>query len=210
MFDGAQLITYAVIILTLVLTPGPNMLYLISRSICQGKKAGLFSLAGIAVGFIFYMVCAALGITALVMTIPYAYETLKFCGVAFLFYLAWQAIKPRGRSPFQVSELKKDSSSRLFLMGLITNLLNPASAMIYLSILPQFIIPERGNILAQSLTLGFIQILISITVNCTLVVLASSIAGSLAQKPSWLSIQRWVMGVALAVMAVTIALGGHR
>ena len=83
----------------MVLTPGPNMIYLVSRSICQGRKAGLISLGGVAMGFVFYMLCAAFGITALVMAVPYAYDALRFGGALYLLWLAWQAIKPGGRSP---------------------------------------------------------------------------------------------------------------
>ena len=77
------LITFALVSLGLVLTPGPNMIYLISRSICQGRVAGLISLGGVALGFVFYMLCAAFGLTALVFAVPYAYDTLRFAGPAF-------------------------------------------------------------------------------------------------------------------------------
>src|SRR6187455_3613439 len=93
---------FALIALGMVLTPGPNMVYLISRSICQGRVAGLISLGGVALGFVFYMLCAAFGITALLFAVPYAYDALRFPGAAYLLWLAWQAVKPNGRSPFQV------------------------------------------------------------------------------------------------------------
>ena len=117
--DASNLIAFALIALGMVLTPGPNMVYLISRSICQGRKAGLISLAGVAVGFVFYMLCAALGITALVMAVPYAYDALRLGGALYLLYLAWQALKPGGRSPFQVRDLPQDSPRRLFAVGLM-------------------------------------------------------------------------------------------
>ena len=141
------------------------MMYLISRSICQGKRAGLISLAGVALGFVFYMLCAALGITTLLLAIPYAYDALRIGGAAYLLYLAWQALKPGGRSPFQLRELAPDSSRKLFMMGFLTNLLNPKIAVMYLALLPQFLSPAGGNVLSQSLLLGFTQILISVSVN---------------------------------------------
>ena len=85
-----SLLTFALVALGLVLTPGPNMIYLISRSICQGRKAGLVSLGGVALGFVFYMLCAAFGITALIFAVPYAYDVLRISGVVYLLYLAWQ------------------------------------------------------------------------------------------------------------------------
>src|SRR5689334_16952445 len=115
-------LAFALVALGMVLTPGPNMIYLISRSICQGPRAGFISLGGVALGFLFYMVCAALGITALVMTVPLAYDALRIGGALYLLYLAWQALKPGGRSPFAVRDLPRDNTGRLFAMGLLTNL----------------------------------------------------------------------------------------
>src|SRR5712672_1876292 len=137
----ATLLGFALISFGIVLTPGPNMIYLISRSLTQGPAAGIVSLGGVALGFVFYMLCAAFGITALLLAVPFAYDALKLAGAAYLLWLAWQAIKPGGRSPFQVKSLPADPPRKLFLMGLMTNLLNPKVAVLYLSLLPQFIDP---------------------------------------------------------------------
>jgi threonine/homoserine/homoserine lactone efflux protein len=153
----SALIGFALVSLGMVLTPGPNMIYLISRSITQGPVAGIVSLGGVAVGFVFYMLCAAFGITALLLAVPYAYDALRFAGAAYLLWLAWQALKPGGRSPFQVKKLKVDGPRKLFAMGLLTNLLNPKIAMLYLALLPQFIDPAAGSVLMQSMALGAIQ-----------------------------------------------------
>lgn len=119
--DPNNLLAFALIALGMVLTPGPNMVYLVSRSISQGRTAGLISLGGVALGFVFYMLCAAFGITALLMAVPYAYDAIRFAGAAYLLWLAWQAFRPGGRSPFQVRDLPKDSPRKLFLMGFLTN-----------------------------------------------------------------------------------------
>ena len=95
----STLAAFALIALGLVLTPGPNMIYLISRSIAQGPLAGLISLGGVALGFVFYMLCAAFGITALLFAVPYAYDALRFAGAAYLLWLAWQTLRPGGQSP---------------------------------------------------------------------------------------------------------------
>ena len=208
--DASNLIAFALIALGMVLTPGPNMVYLISRSICQGRKAGLISLAGVAVGFVFYMLCAALGITALVMAVPYAYDALRLGGALYLLYLAWQALKPGGRSPFQVRDLPQDSPRRLFAVGLMTNLLNPKAAVLYLSLLPQFIDPAKGSVLGQSLTLGSLQIAISLTVNALIAISAGSLAAFLGRRPTWLSMQRWLMGTVLAALALRMATEARR
>ncbi|WP_434140134.1 LysE family translocator [Pseudomonas luteola] len=201
----SHLLAFAAITLGMALTPGPNMVYLISRSICQGRTAGMISLGGVALGFAFYMVCAALGITALLMAVPFAYDALRIGGALYLLYLAWQAVKPGGRSPFQVRDLPKDSPHKLFAMGFVTNLLNPKIAVIYLSLLPQFISPAQGSVLTQSLLLGATQILISVTVNGLIAFTAGSIAAFLTDRPLWLVVQRWLMGTVLAGLAVKMA-----
>lgn len=206
----ASLLTFATIALGMVLTPGPNMVYLISRSICQGRTAGLISLGGVALGFVFYMLCAAFGITALVLAVPYAYDTIRIAGALYLLWLAWQAVRPGGRSPFQVKDLPADSPRKLFLMGFLTNLLNPKIAVMYLSLLPQFIDPANGSILGQALVLGSVQIVISVCVNALIAVSAASIAVFLTQRPTFALVQRWVMGTVLTGLAVRMATEARR
>jgi threonine/homoserine/homoserine lactone efflux protein len=196
--------------LGMVLTPGPNMIYLISRSITQGPAAGIVSLGGVAIGFVFYMLCAAFGITALLLAIPFAYDALRFAGAGYLLWLAWQAMKPGGRSPFQVRKLAIDSPRKLFAMGFVTNLLNPKIAMLYLALLPQFIDPVAGSVLAQSVVLGAIQIAISVSVNAMIALAAGSIALFLSNRPSWMLVQRWLMGTVLAGLAVRMAVEAKR
>ncbi len=208
--DLSNMLAFAAISLGMVLTPGPNMVYLISRSICQGRVAGLISLGGVALGFVFYMLCAAFGITALVMAVPYAYDALRITGALYLLYLAWQALRPGGRSPFQVRELKPDSPRKLFLMGFLTNLLNPKIAIMYLSLLPQFIQPDHGSVLAQSMALGATQIVISVGVNAMIALAAGSIAVFLTRRPGWSMVQRWLMGTVLAGLAVRMLTEARR
>src|SRR3569832_2067948 len=200
------LLGVALVSIGMVLTPGPNMIYLISRSITQGHVAGLISLGGVALGFVFYMLCAAFGITALLFAVPYAYDALRFAGAAYLAWLAWQALKPNGRSPFQVRALKVDGPRKLFAMGFVTNLLNPKIAMLYLALLPQFIDPAQGSLLMQSVVLGSIQIVISVSVNAMIALAAGSISRFLGTRPTWLLVQRRLMGTVLAGLAVRMAL----
>jgi threonine/homoserine/homoserine lactone efflux protein len=207
----SSLLAYGLISLGMVLTPGPNMIYLISRSICQGRTAGLISLGGVALGFVVYMVCAALGITALVMAVPFAYDALRLGGALYLVYLAWQAVKPGGRSPFQVRDLPKDSPRKLVTMGLVTNLLNPKVAVMYLSLLPQFIDPNgHGSVLMQSLALGSLQVAISVSVNAVIACMAGSIAVFFVTRPGWQVLQRWLMGSVLMGLAVRMAVEGRK
>jgi threonine/homoserine/homoserine lactone efflux protein len=128
----------------------------------------------------------------------------------YLLYLAWQALKPGGRSPFQVRELPQDSPQRLFGMGLFTSLLNPKVAILYVSLLPQFIRPEQGSVLAQSLVLGATQITISVSVNALVVSMAGGVAVFFASRPTWQVVQRWLMGTVLAGLAVRMAVESRR
>ncbi|XUK91766.1 LysE family translocator [Bordetella pertussis] len=163
--EPTQLLAFALICLGMTLTPGPNMMYLVSRSLSQGYRAGLVSLAGAA---------------------------------------------PGGQSPFQVRALAPSPPRRLFAMGLFTALLNPKIAVLYLSLLPQFIDPQQGSVLTQSLALGFTQVGISICVNALFTVMAGAIAVFLARRPMWMVAQRWLMGSVLAGLAVRMALDARR
>src|SRR6266851_7326705 len=205
-----SLLGFALVSFGMVLTPGPNMIYLISRSITQGSAAGIVSLGGVALGFVFYMLCAAFGITALLFAVPYAYDALRLAGAAYLLWLAWQALKPNGRSPFQVKKLAVDGPRKLFAMGFVTNLLNPKIAMLYLALLPQFIDPVQDSVLTQSLVFGSIQIVISVSVNAMIALAAGSIALFLGTRPTWLLVQRWLMSTVLAGLALKMAFEAKR
>ncbi|KJK07165.1 MULTISPECIES: LysE family translocator [Pseudomonas] len=196
LFTGAALL--------MVLTPGPNMIYLISRSICQGRMAGVTSLVGVVAGFLVHMTAAAVGLTALFMAVPLGYDLLKWAGAAYLLWMAWQAVKPGARSPFEARELPPDSPAKLVMMGFLTSVLNPKVAMFYLSILPQFISPEHGSLLAQSLMLGLTQITVSFSVNLLIALFAAGLSAWFVRYPLWLMVQRYVMGFVLAGLALRL------
>jgi len=196
LFTGAALL--------MVLTPGPNMIYLISRSICQGRMAGVTSLVGVVAGFLVHMTAAAVGLTALFMAVPLGYDLLKWAGATYLLWMAWQAVKPGARSPFEARELPPDSPAKLVMMGFLTSVLNPKVAMFYLSILPQFISPEHGSLLAQSLMLGLTQITVSFSVNLLIALFAAGLSAWFVRYPLWLMVQRYVMGFVLAGLALRL------
>lgn len=205
MIETSAIIGVSAVALGMVLTPGPNMMYVTSRSITQGRRAGMVSLLGVALGFMIYMSMANLGLSAVFLVVPELYLAVKLAGAAYLGWLAWQALRPGGVSAFAPQELTPDSNRRLFTMGLLTNLLNPKAAIMYLSLIPQFVDPKAGHVLLQGFVLGTIQILISLTVNGVLVLAAGSIAVFLTKRPSWLRIQRYVMGTVLGGLAVKLA-----
>jgi threonine/homoserine/homoserine lactone efflux protein len=208
--SSTTLIGFAAVALAMVLTPGPNMAYLVSRTICQGRAAGLISLGGVGIGFVIYVLLAAFGITALLFAVPLAYDALRLAGAAYLGWMAWNALKPGGSSPFQVRDLPSDSHRRLFSMGLLTSLLNPKVAALYLSLLPQFIDLAHGNILGQTILLGATQIAVSLTVNTLIVLTAGALSAFLAGRPFWTLVQRWLMGTVLAGLALRMAIDTGR
>lgn len=194
----------ALVALGLVLTPGPNMLYLVSRSITQGRRAGLVSLLGVAAGFAVYLGAAVAGIATVFSAVPAAYTVLRLAGAGYLLWLAWKTLRPGAGSVFAPKELPPDGPRRLFVMGFLTNLLNPKIAVLYVSLLPQFIDPDRGSVALQSLTLGAIQASIAVSGNAIIVLTAGTIAIFLARRPGWLRAQRYVMGTVLGVLAVRL------
>lgn len=201
MISAQQFTIFAGAALLMALTPGPNMIYLISRSICQGRAAGIMSWFGVVLGFTCHMLCAAVGLTALFLAVPLGYEILKIAGAVYLLWLAWQAIKPGARSPFEAKDLAPESPRKLFTMGLMTSVLNPKVAIFYLSVLPQFISPDSGSVLTQSLLLGTTQVCIGSTVNLVVTLSAAAIASWFAKNRLWLAVQRYVMGVVLGALA---------
>ncbi|MFI9360058.1 LysE family translocator [Kitasatospora sp. NPDC053057] len=194
----------ALVELGMALTPGPNMVYLVSRSISQGRAAGLVSLVGTAVGFLVYMTLANLGLAVVFVAVPWLYIGLKAVGAAYLAFLAWQTLRPGGRGLFEPRNLQRDSHWKLLRMGLITNLLNPKVAILYLALIPQFIDPTRGHTTAQGFALGTVQIAVGLTVNGLIVLAAGSIAGLLKRRPAWAKWQRRVTGSLLGTAAIAL------
>jgi len=200
----ATLMLFAGAALLMALTPGPNMAYLVSRSLCQGRRAGVTSWLGVVLGFTVHMCSAAVGLSALFLAVPMGYELLRLGGALYLLWLAWQALRPGASSPFQPRAMPEESPRKLFTMGLLTSILNPKVAIFYLSVLPQFVSAEHGSVLAQSLAFGTLQVLIGATVNLLLTLSAARISVWLSARPVWLAVQRYLMGVVLGALALRL------
>jgi threonine/homoserine/homoserine lactone efflux protein len=203
--DPHAMLGIAAAALGLVLTPGPNMIYLVSRSISQGRRAGLLSLAGVATAFLVYLTAVTAGVAAVFAMVPLLYTALKLAGAGYLLWLAWQAVRPGGTAVFAPKQLPPDPPRKLFAMGFLTCLLNPKIAIMYISLLPQFVAPSRGHVAAQSFVLGLTQIAVAVTLNALIAICAGSIAAFLDRRPGWLRIQRYAMGTVLGALAVHIA-----
>jgi threonine/homoserine/homoserine lactone efflux protein len=194
----------------LVLTPGPNLLYLVSRTLCQGRMAGLVSMAGTTTGFVVHILAASLGLSAVFLAVPVAYDALRWAGAAYLVYLAWDSIRAGSGGLFAPRTLPAAAPAKLFRMGLLTSILNPKVALFYLALFPQFIDPARGSILGQSLVLGATQIVIAVIGDTLFVLAAAIIARWLATRPVWAAAQRWVLSGVFVAIAAKLALDERR
>lgn len=186
------------------------MAYLVSRSICQGRKAGLISLSGVVTAFVLYIGLTCAGVTALLVTIPTAYTVLRLAGAGYLGYLAYNTLKPGGKTPLETTELSQDSGRRLFAMGFLTNLLNPKAALLYLSLLPQFLVKGGGPIWIQICQLAAIQIFVSATVNSLIILCSGTVSSLLRRSPRLAKKQRVVMGSVLGALALKMALDARK
>lgn len=199
------LLVFAALSLGLALTPGPNMLYLVSRALAQGNGAGLISLVGCQAGSLAIMLLAAAGITAALLAIPYAWDVLRLGGAAYLAWLAWQCLRPGGQPLFAPRAMPREGAVRLFAVGFATAALNPKVALFYMAVLPPFLDPSHGSVFRQATVLGAVQIAICAAADAMLVLGAAGTARFLGSRPLWLVVQRWVLGGVLGLLAVKLA-----
>ncbi|PWJ54946.1 Threonine/homoserine/homoserine lactone efflux protein [Quadrisphaera granulorum] len=196
----------ALVALGVVLSPGPNMVFLLSRTLTQGRRAGMWGLLGVALGFAAYLVATVAGLAGLFRAVPLTFEVVKAAGAAYLGWLAYKALRsggglaalPQGTTIDQ----RRDSAVRLVTTGLVTNLLNPKIALMYAALLPQFVRADAGAASAQLLQLGAVQIAVALTVNGLIVVTAARVAVVLQRRPRLLLTQRLTAAGLLTFFAV--------
>ena len=203
--SAQTLLVFAALSFGLAATPGPNMLYLVSRALAQGTGAGMISLVGCQFGSLIIMLCAAAGLTAALFAVPYAWDVLRLGGAAYLAFLAWQCLRPGGQPIFAPRAMPREPAARLFSVGFATAALNPKVALFYVAVLPPFIDPARGDVFTQGVMLGAVQILVAIIFDGALVYGAAGVARFLGTRPGWMAAQRWILGGALALLAVKLA-----
>ncbi|PZW41326.1 threonine/homoserine/homoserine lactone efflux protein [Humitalea rosea] len=207
---ATTLLAFAALSVGLAITPGPNMLYLVSRTLTQGRRAGMVSLAGCQAGSAIIMMGAAGGVTAALLAVPLAYDAMRLGGAAYLLWLAWQSVKPGGQPIFLPRPMPAESDARLVSVGIATAVLNPKVALFYVAVLPPFMDPALGGLFWQAILLGGIQVVICTIFDAALVLGAGGVARFLSVRPLWLATQRWVMAAALTLLAAKLALDGRR
>lgn len=200
-----QLALFAFAVLLLALTPGPVWIYLISRTLTQGRRAGYFSLIGVMAGVLVHLLAAAAGLSAVLLAVPAAFDAIKLAGAAYLLWLAWNTLRGGGFS-FTPQPLEPVPDSVLFRQSLTASVVNPKVAVFYLSLFPQFVDPASGSVLLQSLALGIVHVTVSTLVDGSLVTVAGALSAWLAERPGWLRMQRWTLGLAFGLLAIWLAL----
>lgn len=204
-----RLAAFALTALIIEMTPGPNMAYLAALSLSQGIRAGLAAVIGVALGLSVYAAAAALGLSAIIDRSPLLYEVLRWSGVAYLLWLAWEAWVNES----EISPEKPDGLNTrpwiAFRRGLITNLLNPKAAVFYIAVLPDFVQVGRGSIAAQTLLLSAIYVGIATAVHLVIVCLAGRLQ-SVIETPDKRRIIRRVLALLLAAIAIWFAFGTAR
>lgn len=201
-----EIFWFALAALALGCTPGPNMAYCLSRAVCQGRPAGLISLGGVLAAHGMYALATALGLTALLRTAPAVFDAIRWAGAVYLLWLAWKMLRPAMAVQLQLHPARPMAVSRLFCMGFVINLLNPKTLLFYVALFPQFLRPERGALVLQSLQLGAVQIAASGAVMGLLVCCASRLTALVSGPHArWQDAPRYVMGSVLVALALRLA-----
>ena len=196
----SELLVYIAFVMGFALTPGPNMMLYLTYTFEYGRKAGWATAAGIVSSFVVHITAIVFGLTAILVNMPYALDVLRYCGIAYLIYLAITNLK----TVKWKSGEAQDANAGLgvfYLKGFIGNLLNPGSLFLYFSVLPQFLHPERGQLFFQNIKLGGIQMLFSFITNCTIIYFAGFATDTFFKNESY---QKWVR-IAMSVFILFFA-----
>ena len=170
--------------IALVATPGPNVLYLVSRTLAQGRAAGFVSLAGTSAGVAAHALAAAFGLSALLATVPIAYDAVRWAGAVYLAWLAWTTWRSQNGKMQSIAPTEV-RAGQLFRQGLLTSLLNPKVALFELALFPQFVSPSHGSVLTQSLLLAATQLALAIAGDSLFVLAAARVRRFFAARPGW-------------------------
>ncbi|GIH26181.1 RhtB family transporter [Acrocarpospora phusangensis] len=180
--DITALAVFTVATLALLVVPGPAVVYIVTRSVAQGRTAGLVSVLGVHAGSIVHVVAAALGLSAILATSSTAFLIVKYLGAAYLLWLGIRKLMNHANP--ETTNPTAASHSRLFGEGFVVNVLNPKTAIFFLAFLPHFADPAAGPIAPQIVLLGAIWIILGMASDGTYALLAASIAGRIRRSPT--------------------------
>jgi threonine/homoserine/homoserine lactone efflux protein len=193
--------------LILAITPGPGIFYVLARSLAGGKREGVQSSFGTFAGGLFHVFAAALGISAILAASAVAFHTVKYAGAAYLVWLGLRMIRSRNADmAFQ----NLQPSQGAFRQGIVTEALNPKTALFFLSFFPQFIAPERGHVFFQFLLLGSISVILNTTADLVVVLLAAPLERKLKNSARFRRNQRVASGLGMIGLGAYVALADSR
>jgi threonine/homoserine/homoserine lactone efflux protein len=196
--------------LALNLSPGPSILYILSRSVGQGREAGLVSVFGLATATLIHAVAMALGLSTLLLYSPLAFAVVKYVGAAYLIYLGLSALLSRGAFHAATTSAAPLSLGAVYRQGVVTDLLNPKVALFFISFLPQFVDPSAGSPTLQILIFGLLFHVTGVPVNLMVALAGGRLATLLARRPSWARVQNWISGTVLVALGLRLALSEQR
>jgi threonine/homoserine/homoserine lactone efflux protein len=210
--NAATLALFAVAAVTLLVIPGPAVLYIVTRSVDQGRAAGLASVCGIHVGTLVHVAAAALGLSALVVSSAAAYDTVRWLGAAYLVWLGVRRLLARDEdaSATPGPGVRRAGLGRIFAQGVVVNVLNPKTALFFFAFLPQFVDTSRGSVRFQVVVFGVAFVVLGLLSDGAYAVAASTGAGWLRRRPRVARASRLVSGGVLISLGVTTALAGSR
>jgi len=204
--DYSTLLIFSLAALAVAASPGPDMLLLTSRSVAQGRVAGLATLAGIIVGNYVHALAAAFGLSQLFLAVPVAYDVVRYIGATYLLYLAWQSFTSKAKTEYQIDVNQKDRvTMTMFKQGLLTNLLNPKVVIFVLAFFPQFVNPEAGSVVVQMMVLATVFNLIDFLVNGAVILAASRASAMLSGNDKIKNLSRYILGTVFAGLAAKLA-----
>ena len=206
--SAASIGLFAVAATLLLLTPGPAGLYIVARSIEQGRVAGLASVFGITTGTLVHVLASTLGLSALLASSTLAFAAVKYAGAGYLIYMGVRRILSRTDAPASQSKLPTRSLGRLYRDGFIVNLLNPKTALFFLAFLPQFVDPSRGAVAFQIAFLGLLFTLMGLTSDALYALVAGSAGRWVKRQGRYLRWERFLSGGVFIGLGLTAALTG--
>jgi len=207
MISVETLLLFCVTALVLIITPGPNQLYIIARSSSQGRKAGILSVLGVDSGTLVHVIAASLGLSALLASSALAFSIVKYAGAAYLIYLGIRTWLGGTDTP-ELAAPELSSGTRIFFQGMVTNVLNPKVALFFLAFLPQFVNKPGGHVAEQMLLFGIIFTLMGIGVDLVVALLASAAGNWLRRSRRVREVQKWVTGGVYFSLGLSTALAG--
>ncbi|MCB9008975.1 MAG: LysE family translocator [Ardenticatenaceae bacterium] len=209
MFEWTSLATFMLAATLLIVVPGPAVLYIVARSIDQGRLAGIVSVLGIALGAVVHSLAAAVGITAVLAASALAFSTVKYLGAAYLIYLGITTLLKKPE-PQEKIVVEPKPLWQIFRQGFVVNLLNPKTALFFLAFLPQFADPVRGSVPLQTFILGLIFVTIALLSDSVYALLAGQLGGWLKQSQTFQQRQRYFSGSVYIALGVATAVSGSK